>query len=727
VRKNPLLLGLVLVCSTTAFAQVPAPYFTDFELEINCGTTQTSVCNLLTPGWLNIPNGAGDNINWLSDSGGTSSTATGPGGATTGQLDAVPGTTTGKYLYLETSGVAFQTARVRSPLFDMAGVTAPRVRWFYHMLGATMGTMHLDLTERLNGAADGDIGSVNATTFVSLTSNFTANHVGHLINITSGLSIGTYTIASINSPTSVELTVAPAGGVESGVSFTHEVSTSNVIPSFTDNVNLWQEKVAALSGALLRDGTSDLFYVEIRGLTGSSFTSDMAIDAFTYEDTPAFDAEVVSIDSLGTSSCVGFQPVTVTIKNNGVMTLTSVPLDLVVDAGLPISEAYTGSIPNGGTDTYTFTVMADLTAAGAHTVDVTAIVAGDSDPSNDSASIVTNSLPLVTSLPYSEDFEGGMGGWASGGTASTWAFGTPAKTVIIGAASGVNCWVSGGLTGDYVNSENSFVVGPCFDLSGTFNPFISLNVWWNCEFSFDGAVLQTSIDGGQTWQNVGAFGDPNNWYTDNTLVGTPGGSMEGWSGRNSTSNGSGGWVTAFHALDGLAGQSQVIIRIAFGTDGSVIDDGFAFDDILIDDAGPPPFPGTGHDIQMATGVNGIATSGIGQWVKSTVAGDILTATVTSPGGTLDFQLLVAGMEAFFTAGSPPVPFALPGVHISLSAIFLTQISPLTSVVVPAGNTWSFQTPVGLSGVSVIIQGVVVSALALPLGYGTTDGYVWEIL
>src|SRR5690606_26695437 len=56
---------------------------------------------------------------------------------------------------------------------------------------------------------------------------------------------------------------------------------------------------------------------------------------------------------------------------------------------------------------------------------------------------------------------------------------------------------------------------------------------------------------------------------------------EGWSGRASSSNGSNGWLTAKHELTGLGGQSSVLLRIAFGSDGSGQDDGFAFDDISI--------------------------------------------------------------------------------------------------------------------------------------------------
>uniref|UniRef100_UPI003516D263 hypothetical protein n=1 Tax=Mesoflavibacter sp. TaxID=1930902 RepID=UPI003516D263 len=193
------------------------------------------------------------------------------------------------------------------------------------------------------------------------------------------------------------------------------------------------------------------------------------------------------------------------------------------------------------------------------------------------------SFSQITSYPYSEDFESGDGGWTANGT-GTWALGTPAATIINSAASGSNSWVTN-LTGNYNSNEDSFVSSPIFDLSTLSSPSIEMSIWWESEFSWDGTVLQSSIDGGATWQNVGAFGDPNNWYTDTTINGNPGGQQEGWTGRDGT--GSNGWVTARHALVGLAGESSVQLRIAFGSDGSVQDEGFAFDDVSIFDVTCP--------------------------------------------------------------------------------------------------------------------------------------------
>lgn len=196
----------------------------------------------------------------------------------------------------------------------------------------------------------------------------------------------------------------------------------------------------------------------------------------------------------------------------------------------------------------------------------------------------------ITSYPYLEDFESGDGGWiVDAANAGSWALGAPAATIINSADSGTNAWVTN-LTGNYVSNEVGNVISPVFDFSALNAPSIQMSVWWNAEFSWDGAVLQSSIDGGTSWQNVGAFNDPNNWFNDNTIGGNPGGQSEGWTGRNQTSNGSEGWVVARHALIGLGGESNVILRVSFGSDSSVEDEGFGFDTVSVFEVTcPDPF------------------------------------------------------------------------------------------------------------------------------------------
>lgn len=314
-----------------------------------------------------------------------------------------------------------------------------------------------------------------------------------------------------------------------------------------------------------------------------STTVDIGADEYT---PLAYDLKLVSIDSLSSDCGLGSVPVSITVSNLGTQDVTGAVAGYSVNGGTLVTETIPGTITSGTTVAFTFTTPVDLSVPGDYTISgfATATTPPDEDNSNDTASVTVTSVPTISSFPYFEDFENGTGGWRSGGANNSWAFGTPAKDVITGAASGTNAWVTGGLgTGTYNPDEQSFVVGPCFDMtSAPAEPWVALKIWWEAEFSWDGAVLQTTTDSGATWTNVGAFGDPNNWYTDNTINASPGGSSEGWSGRQNSGNGSNGYVQATHPLDPtLVGEPNVQFRIAFAGDGSVHDDGVAIDDFGI--------------------------------------------------------------------------------------------------------------------------------------------------
>jgi gliding motility-associated-like protein len=199
----------------------------------------------------------------------------------------------------------------------------------------------------------------------------------------------------------------------------------------------------------------------------------------------------------------------------------------------------------------------------------------------------------IASYPYIQDFETNNGNWISGGTNSDWAYGTPNKTVIANAASGIKCWIVGGLTGNnYNNGENSWIESPCFDLSSLTNPILSFKVFWETEKKYDGASFKYSTDGGLTWQTLGSFLSNttclgSNWFNTNTITVL---GSDGWSGNiqptspcpNGAGNGSGAWVTAKHTLLGLLGQTSVKFRFTFGA-GTQCNayDGFAVDDFSI--------------------------------------------------------------------------------------------------------------------------------------------------
>jgi hypothetical protein len=78
-----------------------------------------------------------DDIDWTRQSGGTVSSGTGPSAAAEGNF----------YLYTEASAPNFpsKVAIVTSPCFDLTAVSDPELTFNYHMFGANMGSLVLEV------------------------------------------------------------------------------------------------------------------------------------------------------------------------------------------------------------------------------------------------------------------------------------------------------------------------------------------------------------------------------------------------------------------------------------------------------------------------------------------------------------------------------------------------------------------------------------------------------
>lgn len=159
------------------------PWTDDFESFSLCGTAsdcELEVCGL-TNNFVNEANGIADDIDWRTDNNGTPSNSTGP------SVDFNPGTTTGKYLYLEASGspvCSGKQANLISPCIDLTFATAASLTFGYHMSGSTMGDLHVDIlangvwTNDITPVLSGDQGtswqqrSVNLASYLGSVVNF---------------------------------------------------------------------------------------------------------------------------------------------------------------------------------------------------------------------------------------------------------------------------------------------------------------------------------------------------------------------------------------------------------------------------------------------------------------------------------------------------------------------------------------------------------------------------
>lgn len=291
------------------------------------------------------------------------------------------------------------------------------------------------------------------------------------------------------------------------------------------------------------------------------------------------DLGIAAVLTPATDCALGNETVTVTITNYGQLPQTLFDFSYSVN-GVPASIPmftdgfFTDVIGLGDTVEIEFETMFDFSASGNYTIAAWTELEEEGNLSNDTAFLEIINIPVIADFPYFNDFESGDGGWAvdENGENSSWAFGNPAAPVISAAASGQNAWVTN-LAGDYNVNERSFLVSPCFDFSTlTVDPVISFSINFDTETTWDGGWLEGSKDGGATWEKIGTIGSGDNWYNiENTNIDLG----DVWAGDSD------GWVNAEHILDGFAGEASSLFRFAFGSDGSVTNDGIGIDDIFI--------------------------------------------------------------------------------------------------------------------------------------------------
>jgi hypothetical protein len=285
------------------------------------------------------------------------------------------------------------------------------------------------------------------------------------------------------------------------------------------------------------------------------------------------DAGVIAIvEPAGTTQGGAVLPVRVVIMNFGSNPIAANTLSIgyVFNGGTPVITPYPGSLPTMGTDTV---VLPNVTASmGSNTLCVYTILACDSTLFNNE--ICTSVYgQYYTSLPYFDDFEA-SNMWYKPATSVNWQYGTPSGTIISTAYSGNKAWVTN-LVGDYTNNANEYLYTPIFDftgLSGTDTITLSFYHFLAMAASDYGRV-QYTIDGGQTWSNLGFFGDPmgTNWY--NTQVG----GVHYFSLTNT------GWMYSAYKLqpNTFNGQLEVQFRFNLVTNASVTSNGWALDNFRL--------------------------------------------------------------------------------------------------------------------------------------------------
>lgn len=297
----------------------------------------------------------------------------------------------------------------------------------------------------------------------------------------------------------------------------------------------------------------------------NAITPDIGADEFTL---PNFGA--VQLESpLSSCSHTATEPVKLWVKNFGTQARYNIPVAYRVNNGAVVTDTVRATVNAGDSVLFTFTQTANLLAPTDYYFDLWSNYRGDSLPANDTLKhFLVATTPSNNILPYYTGFEGTNGGWYSAGQNNSFKWGVIFSGIIDSAANGLNAWKTN-LTGPHKNNEWSYLYSPCFDMTTVVgDPVINFNFSHQLETNNDKAWVEMSSDAGATWTKLGVQGDGLAWYNN---------AGNYWTGIDNR------WHNVKHTLpiSALGDKSKVRIRFVLQTNGTLVQDGIAIDDMSI--------------------------------------------------------------------------------------------------------------------------------------------------
>lgn len=187
--------------------------------------------------------------------------------------------------------------------------------------------------------------------------------------------------------------------------------------------------------------------------------------------------------------------------------------------------------------------------------------------------------------------------------------------------------------------QQSWVKSPCFNFDEVEKPFMLIDIFRRFDNRRDGAVMEYTTNGGESWQVLGTIDDGVNWYDWYNIFGQPGGQALGWAATTDQN-----WVTARHDLDVLADEQLVQFRVSYGSDGTAYySKGFAFDNFRVGTRNKKLF--VEHFTNAQSDVSRDADELIAE-ISNNLSQDMVTVTYHTPYGGTDSIYLSNPMGLF---------------------------------------------------------------------------------
>ena len=436
------------------------------------------------------------------------------------------------------------------------------------------------------------------------------------------------------------------------------------VDSFSQNAPDWVPHFIDVNALPFAVGsTFKLRFNAISTATGDDFLNDIGLDDICIDEKPLNPDVAVTAVTAPTNgvSLTAAEPVTVSLQNVGFSDAANVSVSYTINGGAPVTESL-AALAQQTSQSFTFATQADLSQSGSYDIVVYVSAPNDTNLSNDTLAITVLNTPVVTALPYQEDFESGNGFWlASAANAVTWELGMPSGAVIdMAAPGGANSWVTD-LDGQYINNTLTTLEGPVFDFSALIvDPVLSFDYYIHSEEDWDGLWVEVSTDQGVTYTKLGSDATGINWYNNSI--------DQWWDDESATGS---GWVSASHPIVGAAGQSGVRIRFVFDSDGTQSSfDGAGIDNILI--ISQPDV-----DLAVTAITNGSECGSATDQVTATIVNNGLLAatmydvTYTVNGGTPVTETVMLSISP---EGSLDYTFTTPFNSLDGSAAFDIQVS-----------------------------------------------------